>query len=82
MTNIIKIIGLTFGIFLLIGALFIYNPKDAYADGGTCCPDEGICVVDGEPIGMTHFWRSDGKPCDAPYDKPPGEDEEEGGEGD
>ncbi|WP_298512205.1 hypothetical protein [uncultured Kordia sp.] len=32
---------------------------------GTCCPGTGICYPGNGTHVNVHWWRSDGKPCDA-----------------
>ena len=69
--NKIKSLGLFFSFCLFLTSIFILNPEGLTAqttsgDSGTCCPDTGICVIDGKVIGRTHYYKSDGKCDDSP----------------
>ncbi|WP_303318480.1 hypothetical protein Q4Q34_03995 [Flavivirga abyssicola] len=33
--------------------------------GGTCCPGSGVCIPGNGHVHNNHWWRSDGRPCDA-----------------
>jgi hypothetical protein len=75
--NIMKKILLGASALLFAASLLSFNTSsvdyatavDAVAVGGTCCPGTGTCYPPGQDP-VRGWWRSDGRPCNAPFAEP------------
>jgi len=67
--KLIPVAGFTLLGMVLAFVFAFLLPVISEGGGGTCCPGVGICYPDGgQPPVEYHWWRTDGKPCDAPIE--------------